>query len=267
MRLYFKLIILGIIVGIVPSLLAPNLGFILGGLVVGYFIADTYLDGAIDGLVSQAIAGLLVSFIISLLTLIIFNNNPFPYSQFLPETNFLNIIVNGVIYALIGSVIGGVCGILGVLSKKIIEEKIAFIGILGALFLIGALFAYSGNYDPYSPLSYSQPEDIYNVYIGNSSDGLWHVNFTTGIFANMNYFGIEMIWADSSNQLIMRQLVYNQTHVVKGQVFNISQSFNLSESPFYVDILFFDNPDDIGDINKAHAQAIYKYQDGDWIRL
>lgn len=71
----------------------------------------------------------------------------------------------------------------------------------------------------------------------------------------MDYFGVEIIWIDSSNNIIKRQLVYNQTHVIKGQVFNISQSFNLSETPYGFNILFYNNPN-IDDDRNAHTYAL-----------
>lgn len=275
MRLYFKFIILGTIVGIILSLIFPNSGFILGGLIVGYLIADNYLDGAVNSFLSQALAGILASFLLPLV-MWTFLNTP-PHSQFSnPETISFGIILTGINYTVIGSIIGTVCGILGVFIKKIIVknkktnfkekntleiswEKIAAIGIIGVLILVAIVYVdFNGSH-------YSPEEYVCNVSISNSSDGLCNVSFTTSIAANMDYFGVEIMLLDSSNNLIIRQLVYNQTHVVKGQVLNISQSFNLSKSPTYVDILFYDNPYYINNIKNAHIQYLFEYYNGTWM--
>lgn len=275
MRLYLKFIILGTIVGIILSLIFPNSGFILGGLIVGYLIADNYLDGAVNSFLSQAIAGILASFLLPLV-MWTFLNTP-PHSQFSnPDTIFFGIILTGINYAVIGSIIGSVCGILGVFIKKIIEKniktnfkeknileiswkKIATIGIIGVIFLVAIVYV-DFNASHYSPKEY-----VCNVSITNSSNGLCNVSFTTGIAVNMDYFGVEIMLLDSSNRVLTRQLVYNQTHVLKGQVFNISQSFNLSKSPTYVDVLFYDNPYAINEIDSAHIQYLFEYYNGTWM--
>lgn len=143
--------------------------------------------------------------------------------------------------------------------EEISWKQIAIIAIIGTLLVTVYLYtSISSNHN--TPEGY-----IDNVSITNSSDGLWNINLNTATLANLDYFGVEIMWVDSSNRIIMRELVYNQTHVTKGQVFNISQSFNLSETPSEVDILFFDNPYYISDINNAHMQYIFKYDNGTWI--
>ncbi len=274
MRVYFKFIVLGTIVGIILSLIFQTSGFILGGLIVGYLIADNYLDGAVNGFLSQAIAGILTSFFFPVF---MWTLNIPPHSQFSnPNTIFFGIILTGINYAIIGSIIGSVCGILGVFIKKITEKnkkanfkdknifeiswkKIATIGIIGVLFLVAIVYV------DFSASHYSPKELINNISINNNSKGLCNVSFTTGIVVNMDYFGVEIMLLDSSNRVLTRQLVYNQTHVTKGQVFNISQSFNLSKSPTYVDILFYDNPYAINEIDSAHTQCLLEYYNGTWM--
>jgi hypothetical protein len=107
-------------------------------------------------------------------------------------------------------------------------------------------------------------EYIANVSITNSSDGLYNVNLNMGILVNMDYVAVETMWIDSSNNVITKQFVWNQTHVVKGQVFNISKPCKLSKTPSKVVILLYDNPYVVNDESNSHLTILMYYENGTW---
>ena len=143
-------------------------------------------------------------------------------------------------------------------EKDISWREIGIIGIAGILIFIIAVFItiYGNQYIP--------EEAITNVSINNNSDGIWNVNITGSILKNNDYFGIMILWIDSNNRVITKELAYNRSQVVKGEVFNISRTYNLSETPSRVLILYYDNPNVINDESEAHLVTEYTNRNGTW---
>jgi hypothetical protein len=143
-------------------------------------------------------------------------------------------------------------------EKDISWREIGIVGIAGILIFIIAVFitVHTNQYTP--------EESIYNVSINNNSDGIWNVNITGSILKNNDYFGVMILWIDSNNRVITKELAYNQSQVVKGEVFNISRTYNLSETPSNALILYYDNPYVINDESGAHLVTEYTNRNGTW---
>ena len=143
-------------------------------------------------------------------------------------------------------------------EKDISWREIGIIGIAGILiFIIAVFITIHGN-------QYIPEEAITNVSINNNSDGIWNVNITGSILKNNDYFGIMILWIDSNNRVITKELAYNRSQVVKGEVFNISRTYNLSETPSRVLILYYDNPNVINDESEAQLVTEYTNRNGTW---
>ena len=143
-------------------------------------------------------------------------------------------------------------------EKDISWREIGIIGIAGILiFIIAVFITIHGN-------QYIPEEAITNVSINNNSDGIWNVNITGSILKNNDYFGIMILWIDSNNRVITKELAYNRSQVVKGEVFNISRTYNLSETPSRVLILYYDNPNVINDESEAYLVTEYTNRNGTW---
>jgi hypothetical protein len=150
------------------------------------------------------------------------------------------------------------CGRVTVDEKDISWREIGIIGIVGILlFIIAVFFTLHGN-------QYTPEESIYNVSIDSTSDGIWNVNITGSILKDNNYFGVMILWIDSYNSVMVKELAYNQSHVVKSEVFNISRTYNLSETPSRVLILYYDNPYILNDESGAHLTTEYMNRNGTW---
>ena len=143
-------------------------------------------------------------------------------------------------------------------EKDISWREIGIVGIAGILiFIIAVFITIPGN-------QYIPEEAITNVSINNNSDGIWNVNITGTILKDNDYFGVMILWIDSNNRVMTKELAYNQSHVVKGEVFNISRTYNLSENPSRVLILYYDSPYIINDESEAHLVTEYMNRNGTW---
>ena len=143
-------------------------------------------------------------------------------------------------------------------EKDISWREIGIIGIVGVLFLLIIVFT-SIHANQYTP-----EESISKVSITNSTDGLWNINITGNILKPNDFFGVEILWMDSNNRVMTKELAYNQSHVINGDVFNISQTYNLSETPSNVLILFYNNQYAVNDESEAQLTTEYTNQNGTW---
>jgi hypothetical protein len=137
-------------------------------------------------------------------------------------------------------------------------RKIGIIGIVGFLSLFILVF-FSIHANQYTP-----EESISKVSINNSTDGIWNINITGTILKNNDYFGVVIFWIDSSNRVMIKELAYNQSHVANGEVYNISRTYNLSETPSNVLILFYNNPYVVNDESEAQITTEYTNHNGTW---
>lgn len=143
-------------------------------------------------------------------------------------------------------------------EKDISWREIGIVGIVAIIvFIIAAFIVTNSNH-------YTPEESINEVSINNNSNGMWNVNITGNILENNSYFAVVILWIDSNKILITKDIAYNQSHVVKGEVFNISRTYNLSKTPSTVLILYYDNPYVVNDETEAHLTTEYANDNGTW---
>lgn len=148
----------------------------------------------------------------------------------------------------------------------IIKKKNLVYGIVGVLFLIVAISIYI-DYQAgmFVDKKYTPPfVGVENYSIDNNSYGSWNLNVTVFMMDNVDYVAMEVVWLDSTNNLIEKKIVWNKTKLKEGEVFNISNSYNLTSTPSKVLILFYDNPFATNDGSNSKSVLEIDNNNGIW---